>query len=571
MAQKALYVHNGRNHNSQSSYIILQSNKDFLSKENKKLNNDFNYKINKKDFKLIKFLINFFFLYLVARIKKYHKRNYNDKFWKILLFPFLDYIIPQLYLRWKHIGIINKNYFAHIYKYKSSKFIPKSFEDFNLANNLDFNKWILSEIIEYQNKLKFKKKIVNIKKIQEKKNSFFKKILIFFFKIIFTNKKYNFLIKGIGLSKLQSILFYFKIKQIPIFLINEDFKSNKINLKKRKLYFSSYEKKKNFINFIKKFLIFLIPKNYLENFEDIDNLVKNSYWPNNVRAVIVGHDYYFNDFFKFWMSNQSLTGTKLYIMQHGGRMGTEKFITNEYVQRSISDLFLTWGWNDRNDQKVHPFFCLNFSNKNNDKKIPGASYIYFCQNIYPNYYSHIDGQPISFLKKKKLIQYANQTYHGLNCNIKKYFIVRYLEHLSKLSVYHPSLINKQIIHDKGLKKLSKIVDGRIFIHDQDSTAFLETLAYNVPTILIFNDYSKIKKEVVTHYKALENCGIIQNNIENLCNFINENYTNIYSWWFSKKVQNARNIFIKRYVKISKNSVSSIIRFLYKNEKKNRIQ
>jgi len=90
------------------------------------------------------------------------------------------------------------------------------------------------------------------------------------------------------------------------------------------------------------------------------------------------------------------------------------------------------------------------------------------------------------------------------------------------------------------------------------------------SILIFkkNDYDKIRKNALGYYKILEDCGIIKKNINGLYNFINCNYSNIYSWWFSKKVQNAKTVFTQKFIKIPKCAVDKIINFFYLNEKKN---
>lgn len=571
MNSKNLYIYNKKEYKQKFSNTILKSHKIYLKKNLNKIDNDFNIRLTNREYKRILSLINETFLYLVNRLEKYHKKKFNRKFWKILILPWLDNIIPNLYLKWIHLRKIDTKHLTHLYDYNQAKFISESFGDLDFNNNLDYNKWTVSEIIKYQKKKKFKKKKVIFQKILKKNFPFYYKFIFFLLNILYKNIKYKFIIKGLGLGKLKYILFYIKLKNLPIPLIETNYKFNKIDLQKRKKYFLINKKRKSFSNFFKGLLIYLIPKNYLENFENIREAVRKSYWPKNVKSVIVGQDYYFNDFFKFWISNQSLYGTKLFIMQHGGRIGTEKFITNEYIQKLISDFFLTWGWNQKRNSKVYPFFCTYFEEKLKYKRRYTLKKIYFCQSIFPDNYGHVDGSPLSFLKKNENYEYANQLYNNFKNNIKINFIVRYLGHLSKKKSYHFYSLNKNITTDRALKKLSKIINyGKIFIHDQDSTAFLETLLYNVPTLLIFknSDYKKLRKDSIAYYKILENSGIIQNSVENISNFINNNYHNIDSWWFSKKVQVSRKIFVKKYINTSRDSVSLIINFLNLNEKKN---
>ena len=46
-------------------------------------------------------------------------------------------------------------------------------------------------------------------------------------------------------------------------------------------------------------MIYLIPKNYLENFNSINNAILKSYWPKKSNLIITSSSYWFNDFLKF--------------------------------------------------------------------------------------------------------------------------------------------------------------------------------------------------------------------------------------------------------------------------------
>ena len=66
-----------------------------------------------------------------------------------------------------------------------------------------------------------------------------------------------------------------------------------------------------------------------------------------------------------------------------------------------------------------------------------------------------------------------------------------------------------------VKKFSTIINNaRIFIHDKDSTTFLETLSYNIPTLLILKKgyLNKLTDTAKKHYKILEKNKIIFTNI-----------------------------------------------------------
>ena len=117
-----------------------------------------NVNIKNEDFKKIKRFIHIVFLHLVKKLEKYHDKKFNQKYWRVILYPWLDAIIPKLYHIWRITLNIEKKYSANIYKYKNEQFISDNFYDIHYDNNLDFNRWIISKAIAYQNRIKYKEK-----------------------------------------------------------------------------------------------------------------------------------------------------------------------------------------------------------------------------------------------------------------------------------------------------------------------------------------------------------------------------------------------------------------------------
>jgi putative transferase (TIGR04331 family) len=248
-------------------------------------------------------------------------------------------------------------------------------------------------------------------------------------------------------------------------------------------------------------------------------------------------------------------------------MGTEKIISNEDAQIKIADKFITWGWKDKKQKrKVVPFYSILISNIKKKYNYTKAKDICFCQNIYPNYFAHLDGNPITFTDKIYFIKKANEVFNNLNSSLKKEYVIRYLDSLSKDSIYHPAFINNKIRKDRGDLKLEEILQKvRIFVHDQDSTTFLKTLSYNIPTLLILkkNYYKNRRKESRRHYLGLEKVKILHTDPISLSNFINKNYYSIEKWWNNEKTQKARNNFCKYYAKKTDKPVQSVFSLIKK--------
>ena len=57
------------------------------------------------------------------------------------------------------------------------------------------------------------------------------------------------------------------------------------------------------------------------------------------------------------MADKITSGSKLFLMQHGGSYGTSENFPIEKLQLKIADKYFSWGWKDQN-KKVVPNFCL---------------------------------------------------------------------------------------------------------------------------------------------------------------------------------------------------------------------
>ena len=154
----------------------------------------------------------------------------------------------------------------------------------------------------------------------------------------------------------------------------------------------------------------------------------------------------------------------------------------------------------------------------------------------------------------------------MNSSLKKEYVIRYLDSESEDNICHPALINNKIRKDRGELKLKKILQKvRIFVHDQDRTTFLETLSYNIPTLIFLKKdyYKNRRKESRRHYLGLKKVKILHTDPISLSNFINKNYYSIEKWWNNEKTQKARNNFCKYYAKKTDTPVQSVFSLIKK--------
>ena len=252
-----------------------------------------------KDYKSVCKLKREIFIFTYKNLQKYHKTNMGEIYWSIILTPWIDHLIPILFQIWKMISSINKDSSAEIYEFEDKNFIYNSFDDAQYLDNLNFNRWLVSKIITYQNKFKIKKKKIYVEKNNDQPLKFetIKYYLVNLLSKIFPSNKI--MIKNIQIGFFKYILLSLKLRQFPfIWVENNNYKLSPININLRERIFKTEDEKKNLKNFIKKNMIYLIPKNYLENFNSINNAILKSYWPKKSNLIITSSSYWFNDFFK---------------------------------------------------------------------------------------------------------------------------------------------------------------------------------------------------------------------------------------------------------------------------------
>lgn len=539
----------------------------FLDKKNLNINPDFikdDIKYTYKEYKNLRKIKKNLIFYIFPKIERNLKKNFNYAFWKIVLYPWIDSLVNRVFILWKTVSK-NKKLFQKVYEYPGEIFIENSFIDLNYNNNLDLNVWLISEIILFKNKKKIKKKKISIKKENVNYNNKATNLYYILFNIISKFLPSNkIIIQKTQIGWKNLILLLIKLKQFPIFFIENNYTIEETNLELRKKIFHTNFKKKNLENFIKKNLAFLIPKNYLENFNSIQQSINNSYWPKKTKLIINGNDDWYNDYFKIWAADQKFRNDAKYILtQHGGNVGTVLINSTLDTQIDIADKYLTWGW--KRNKKTIPFYSLltsnNFkSNYKNEKKI------YFFQQIFDKYFNALTTVPLSMEDKINNYNLSNDLYKGLKTVLKKNFILRYLGYVASGKDYYFKYVNHYMKKDKGEKKFLDIINkARICIHDQQSTTFFETMRYNIPTLLILKKgYMKtLSREAKTCYKELEKRNIIFTNLKSIINFINKNYDSIDEWWENKNTQRARINFCNKFARRTNTPVTSFFNLIKK--------
>lgn len=539
-----------------------------LKKYRSRILNSYHWDNNKKlvsDRKKIDYYVKKIFRELIKKLNTHHNINNPDYYWATIILPWLYELITNLFDKWEIARLIKNKKSIEILlkKFDEDYFCFRKSDEFN-NHNKDLNNYIFSKVINFKYRNKFKKiKYFNQKKrnnlINLNKNFFKYQFFNIFSKI--SNNKIIFDGLNFDNTVIKTIILNIKNFQFPIFYYEKKYHSENYNKAIRKKLFLN-DKKKDFLQFCREEVSLLIPKSFLEDFKNINNSIKTSYLPKFSQKIFTCLKYRKNDFFQIWCAEQRLKGSKYFIFQHGGGYG-HNFALDESYLNEICDHFLTWGWSSKR-KAYKKFYSIKLSS--NFKHTPKNSLNILLILHSCHKYSHmpVSKSKNSFDRVKKLYDFIH-----LSEGIQGYNLtVRYLSQLNKnygIDEYD-KYFKKKISVDHGEVKFKKILNNyNLVIHDSLETVFLETIAYNVPTIVLVRDYkNQIINSFDNDFNKLKDIGVIHQNFNSIKKMVNSKKFNINDWWFDKKNQIILDKFRKKFVRNSNNLYEDIGKLINQN-------
>ena len=352
----------------------------------------------------------------------------------------------------------------------------------------------------------------------------------------------------------------FKLGQLPYIGEKSIFCSNRKTDfdKRKKINFPRTNEK--FSEFLNNQIINFLPRIYLENFKEIKNKVLNKF-PTDPKLIITSNAYQANDCFKIWSAHHTQKKVPLIIHQHGGNLGSSKFAQSEDHQLKISDDFISWGWSREGFNNIKTLPALKIFSKNINYDINGDILLTLAST--PRYFYHFFGlqngpEFLDYIEDQKLFI--------RNLNLKVISDLKIRPDSTEFGWDIPARISEVIDFSKfELNKIDfikRLKNTKICIGTYNATIFLETLSYNIPTIVFFNlEQCNIRPEAIYYFEKLKSVGIFHDSPEAAAKFLNKIETNIEEWWKGPKLQLIRREFCDKYVNTSKNWATEWSSFL----------
>ncbi len=497
---------------------------------------------------------------LSEQLNLMHSVSYQDRYWRVLVGPWLFHFIEILYERYKRI----ENAFD-LFPNAYTSILSESLCNLSSVDTYDFvfirgkatqdyyNLKLFSSIMHYMYPGKAVDKKMSVPPVECRilPNSSVTKRLFYGVKKI----KDVFLRPDIILSDMyhsdwaQMLSLEFESRSNSIVFKNFDVARTadlSAYSKDRRQGFKFKKESDKFHILLRRLISEAIPMCYVENFKKYRERVKRE----KVKAVGSAVGWYFNENFKFFAAESMLEGAKLVDFQHGGGYGISLSCPTETTSLE-KDIFYTWGWRSRNSKKTIPLASPHLSELWNTHKLTENNILLMGNNIH-RYLCRF----MTIFTPDDIPQYFSDKirfFHALNQATRQILLYRPYQEIGwrELAVLKNKITDLKISSKNKLTKLMQ--NTKIAVIDYLGTSNLEALVINVPTIWFWDpNIWLIRPEAEKYFDLLREVGILYNSPEEAARKVNEINDNPLGWWRDSKIQKARDLFCKEFAFTSTN-------------------
>jgi putative transferase (TIGR04331 family) len=511
---------------------------------------------------------------LSDKLNQIHSVKHSIRYWRILIGPWLGWFIQILFDRRYMLEQAieeHKITACSILERDPLSIIPNDMEHFiKFIVEDDWNEAVYTQLLQmcYKGKielltLKNEKQKLKYKgtnhdankgiKIQLKKGV--GRFVDYYNRLFSRNHDYFFISTYLPL-KLEFNL-QVRLGQFPKFWRSKNIPNHCSNILLRQWQLNSDNSDDKLFDAIARKMIPLhIPTSYLEGYKELVNFSNQLPWPDKPKAIFTSNSYSSDDLFKVWSAQKVDNATPFVIGQHGGHLGMAPFSFHEEHQVKIADKWISWGWRDKLRPNITPLG--NLKNTGIEVEYDASGGALLVEVAISRYSNHVYAIPISsqwlnyFDEQKRFLK-------ALPLVLRKQVLLRLKGDYGwdQVDRWQSQLPEVKINQDyQNIHKL--IRKSRLYISTYNSTTYLDSLFWNIPTLMFWNpEHWELNEETKPYFKLLEDVGIFHKTPESAAQKMIEIWDNVDLWWMSEQVQSVRNQICDQYSKICKHPVSEL--------------
>ena len=499
---------------------------------------------------------------LSCKLNQIHSVEHSLRYWRILIGPWLGYFVQMLFDRW---SMLNQSIEklectdCKVIERDQLSVVPNDMNDFgNMYDGDDWNEAIYGQLLDNSwsksvriEKIQIQQKIKNDQAfIQQGWKTLLKSKLknwIFRLSILFPNEARYFFISTF-LPLKTDLLLQVRLGQFP-----RIWRSNRVPVTKPDMRKRNWQLCKNKVNessfevIARQFVPLHIPTVYLEGYDQLMKTVDLLPWPKKPKVIFTSNAYNSDDLFKAWAAEKVEKNTQFVIGQHGGNFGMAPFSFTEDHQIKIATKWLSWGWSDSSRSRVVPMGNLKCMRRRQVRYNPNGGALMVSMAI-PRYSYHlyagiVSKQWLDFVADHQVFLYS------LPQTLREQVLLRLYgndygwDQFDRWNEQMP-----EVCLDFGRQNYYKLIEqSRLFIATYNATTYLESLNWNIPTIIFWNPmHWELKEEVRPYFELLESVGIFHRTPESAAQHMLEVWDNVSDWWESREVQSARAQFCHQF-------------------------
>jgi putative transferase (TIGR04331 family) len=521
---------------------------------------------------------------LQQELNKYHGTDYSLRFWRILLGHWLFNYVNTVLNRYQTLRqcleqypvsgttlLGSENY--HLATQDSLSFLHASGDD-------TWNDVLISHILEF-----FDAPCLRIDRCPVEDSPYFrlrhsvdqnlslkKRIKTWIRQVYYkVDSLTNFFVRDQGafiinsyLTPMEEVQLHFLLGQVPKTwrVPHSDYYAEP-NWKVRENLVQHFTTSKNgdkFSSCIYKLLFQVLPVCYLEGFSYLCAKSRELPWPKSPRFIF-SSNIEAMELLQCWVAAKTENGSLYFIGQHGGG-GNYWTLRNESgVQESTCNKYLSWGYLTE-IQQCTPSFVFRTEGSERWSYDSQGRLLLIEYGFYPRvttYDGHAEFE--TFFNEQKT--FVGKLLPGCRdmLTIRLYPGCKSRDIRSQEARWHEFKANLKI--DSGRVPVRKLIKAsRLVVHSYDSTGISQTLSQNIPTMAFFqNGLAHVQHIAISDYELLVDVGIFHLSPESIAERINDVWNNIPNWWYSDRVQEARQKFCDRYARTSKRRVKDLKRTL----------
>jgi len=511
---------------------------------------------------------------LAERLNTRHSVNHSLRYWRILVGPWLSYFVQVLFDRWEMIERAVSCYpimGVSVMETLPERVIPNDMQDFVSFYLGDaWNEAIYGQLlVDFTN--------VHIEKVRPAnhqvplatpqqaltpsrrlKRKLAWSLSVFSQKLV--RKNDAFFISSY-LPVLPDLRLQWRLGQFPQLWRTDSPPKSDVDWSKRQWSMTSVEHE-GFESIVRAMIPRHIPRLYLEGFDLLQARCLDLPWPKEPRLIFTSNSYSSDDIFKAWAAEKVEAGAPLVIGQHGGGYGTTRWDSMESHQLEISDLWLSWGWSDKNNPKIKPIGNLKlFGRKLSgaskgralmvEVSIPRYSYRMFSVPVASQWLGYFEDQCrfVAALPKRLQEQLLLRLYEpDRDWGARQ----RWQDHFPQIEI------------DDGLVPIEGLIGkSRLYISTYNATTFLESLARNIPTIMFWNPkHWELRDSAIPFFEELKAVGIFHETPESAAQQMAKVWDDVDAWWRSESLQVVRQQFCYHYSRLTEDPLANLAQILH---------